>query len=213
MALTSRGIDGGVDINVLVDTTGSGDAEVVKLAIGTLGSSTLVPGDGTNGMVVQIKDGADVTEGAKADAAAANPSATASVVAILKGIWTAIRDQIYPASSTPLIAGSGNVANATATATLTGVALKTMYLTGFTITAGGATAAAVVQVTVSGLLGGSRIYIFGVPAGAGVPATPLNVHFNPPLPASAVNTSIAVSVPALGTGNTNAAVVAQGYYI
>jgi hypothetical protein len=70
-----------------------------------------------------------------------------------------------------------------------------------------------VQVTVSGLLGGSRIYIFGVPAGAGVPATPLVVDFNPPLPASATNTSIAVSMPTLGAGNTNAAVVAQGFYI
>lgn len=158
-------------------------------------------------------DGGDVTQGLKADAAAANPSATATIVAILKGIWTTLRDQIYPASATPLIAGSGNVANASAAATLTGVSAKTMYLTGFEITAGGATAAAVVNVTVAGLLGGSRIYTFGVPAGAGVPATPLVVAFDPPLPASATNTSISVTCPALGTGNTNATVVARGFYI
>ena len=213
MALTSRGIDGGSDIQVLVDTTGAGDAEVVKLAIGTFGSSTLVPGDGTNGMYVQSPDGAVVTLGALADAAAASPSASATLMSVMRGIWTAVRDQIYPASATPLIAGSGNVANATATATLTGVALKTMYITGFTMTAAGATAATSVQLTVSGLLGGSRIYIFGVPTGAGVPATPLNVAFDPPLPASAVNTSIAVSCPALGAGNLLAAVVAYGFYI
>lgn len=213
MAITSRGIDGGTDINVMVDNTASGDAEIVKLGIGTVGSPTLLPGDGTNGLVVQINNGADVAQGAVADAAAASPSVSGSVIAVLKGIWTTLRDQIYPASSTPLIAGSGNVAAATATATLGAVASKTMYLTGFTCTAGGATAAAVVDVTVAGLLGGSRIYTFGAPAGAGVPATPLNVAFNPPLPASAVNTAISVSFPSLGAGNVRAAVVATGFYI
>lgn len=118
----------------------------------------------------------------------------------------------YSAAQTPLIAGSGNVANASAVATLTGTATTTVYIAGFEITGGGATAASVVTVTVAGLLGGTRSYTYGAVAGAGVPNAPLVVAFNPPLPASAINTPIVVTCPALGSGNTNATVVAHGFY-
>ena len=43
--------------------------------------------------------------------------------------------------------------------------------------------------------------------------TPMTVVFNPPLPASAVNTAIVLTLPALGLGNTNAAAVAHGYSV
>lgn len=118
-----------------------------------------------------------------------------------------------PLNATSVAASSGNVANASAAATIAAVALKTNYLTGFQITAGGATAAAVVSVTVTGLLGGTLTFTFGVPAGAGVPATPLVVTFPNPLPGSAVNTAIVVTCPALGAGNTNATANAQGYVL
>lgn len=118
-----------------------------------------------------------------------------------------------PLSATSVSASSGNVANASAAATIPAVAAKTNYITGFQITAGGATAAAVVSVTVTGLLGGTATFTFGVPAGAGVPATPLVITFPNPLPASAVNTAIVVTCPALGAGNTNATVTAQGYVL
>jgi hypothetical protein len=39
---------------------------------------------------VTIADGADVALGARADAAAANPGVAATVIAILKGIWTTL---------------------------------------------------------------------------------------------------------------------------
>ncbi len=42
------------------------------------------------GPAVTIANGADATQGAKADAAVVDPSATASVVALLKGILTAL---------------------------------------------------------------------------------------------------------------------------
>jgi hypothetical protein len=119
----------------------------------------------------------------------------------------------YPPAATPLIAGSGVVANASAVATLSGAASVTTHLTGFEVTAGGATNSGLVEVVVSGLLGGSRSYVFGVPAGPTVPAVPLTVDFSAALPASAVNTSIVVTVPALGAGNTHCAVVARGYRI
>lgn len=113
---------------------------------------------------------------------------------------------------TGVTSSSGNVANATATATLAAPGAGiTNYLTGFEITAAGATAAAVVLVTVTGTIGGTMTFVFAVPAGATAPATPLIVAFPEPIPASAANVAIVVSLPALGAGNTNAAVVAHGF--
>lgn len=124
----------------------------------------------------------------------------------------------YPIDSTgvsavPIKASSGNVANATATASLAGVAAKTTYITGFDVTGSGATAGSVVSVTVTGLLGGTSTYTLAVSAGAAVGNAPLVIDFVPPLPASAVNTAIVVTCPALGLGNTNNTVNAYGYYI
>lgn len=119
--------------------------------------------------------------------------------------------QPYNSSQTPITASSGNVANASAVATLAAVAAKTTYLTGFQITAGGATAGADVTVTVTGVITGTMSYTFTFPTGAVVPAQPLVVPFPYPIPASAVNTAIVVTVPAGGTGNTNTTVSAQGF--
>lgn len=119
----------------------------------------------------------------------------------------------YSNQMTVLTSSSGNVANASAVATLAATAAKTTWITGFEITAGGATASAVVVSTVVGVLGGTMSYIFAAPAGATVGATPLVVMFDNPIPGSAVNTAIVVTLPALGAGNTNAAVVAHGFVI
>lgn len=119
----------------------------------------------------------------------------------------------YPAGAVPLIAGSGNVANASAVATLTPTATTTMYLAGFEITGSGATAGLPATVTVAGLLGGTRSYTYNFAIGALVGNTPLVVQFDPPLPASAVNTAIVVTCPASGVGGTNNTVVAHGFYV
>lgn len=118
-----------------------------------------------------------------------------------------------PSGQTALNASSGNVANASAVATLTGAAGATTYLTGFEITGAGATAPGVVVATVTGLLGGTMSYIVTAMTGATSANTPLVVVFDPAQPASAVNTAIVVTLPALGAGNTNAAVSAHGYRI
>jgi hypothetical protein len=112
---------------------------------------------------------------------------------------------------TQVTGSSGNVANATATASLPAVAGKTNFLTGFQCTATGATGALVVNVTVTGLVTGTATYTFVFPAGVTVQATSLIVSFVTPVKASAVNTAIVVTLPAGGTGNTNAAVNVQGY--
>jgi hypothetical protein len=54
-------------------------------------------------------------------------------------------------------------------------------------------------------------YTFCAPAGVAAEALPLIVNFNPPIPAASVNTAIVVTLPSLGAGNTNAAVVTHGF--
>lgn len=54
MALVSRGVDSGVGIDVLVDDGATGDMQVMKLAISTLGSEALIPADTTNGLDVDV---------------------------------------------------------------------------------------------------------------------------------------------------------------
>lgn len=117
----------------------------------------------------------------------------------------------YLSSQTPETAASGNVANTAAVATLAASAGKTTYITGFQCTATGSTAAAVVNVTVAGVITGTMTYTFVFPAGVTTLATPLNVTFSNPVPASAANTTIAVTLPAGTAGNTNEACNAQGF--
>lgn len=119
----------------------------------------------------------------------------------------------YPAGANPIVGDSGNVANATATATLAAAAGVTTWLTGFIVTASGATAAAVVTGTITGVKGGTLHFTFTAPAGVSAAATPLIVELDRPLQASAKNQAIAVVLPALGSGNTNATVIATGFQL
>lgn len=117
------------------------------------------------------------------------------------------------AAPTTTVASSGNVANASAVATLAATAAKTNYITGFQCTATGATVALAANLTVTGLAGGTLTYTFAFPVGVAVAATSLNVTFPNPVPASATNTAVVVTLPAGGVGNTNAACNAQGFQL
>lgn len=119
----------------------------------------------------------------------------------------------YANGATPITATSGNVANATATATLAGTSGKTTYITGFQVTGSGATLGLPVIVTVTNLVSGTNSYIYSAVAGVLLENSELVITFNPAVPASAANTSIVVSCPALGMGNTNNVVNAQGYQL
>jgi hypothetical protein len=112
---------------------------------------------------------------------------------------------------TPITATSGNVAAATATATLAAVSNQTTYITGFEITGTGAAAGLPVICTVTGVVGGPLSYIYAAAAGVLVENTPLIVEYVEPIPATAVNVAIVVSCPTLGSGNTNNAVTAHGF--
>lgn len=111
----------------------------------------------------------------------------------------------------PVTGASGNVAAAPAIATLPGTPGLTTFISGFEITASGATAASCVNATVAGVVSGSLTYTFCAPAGTTAPAPALIVNFNPPIPATSVNTAIVVTLPSLGAGNANAAVVTHGF--
>ena len=119
----------------------------------------------------------------------------------------------YPIGATPITASSGNVAAGAAVATLAKLATKTTYITGFEITSSGATVGLVVNPTVVGTITGTLTYVYTAVAGALLANSPLIVIFNPPIPSSAVNTDIVVTLPSLGIGNTNACVVAHGYQL
>jgi hypothetical protein len=108
---------------------------------------------------------------------------------------------------------TGSAANAAAAnnVSLPAVAGKTNWLTGFEVTGAGATAASVITVTITGTITGTLNYQLPIPAGAAVGVTPLVVEFPVPIPASGVNTAIALNVPSFGAGNTNAAAVIHGY--
>lgn len=85
------------------------------------------------------------------------------------------------------------------------------YLSGFTVTGGGATAGSFIQITISGVNNGPLTYQYAVPAGATVAAPTLDVHFVPPLVGTAVNTAVVVNVPSFGAGNTNASATCYGF--
>lgn len=131
----------------------------------------------------------------------------------MPGTTTGINVLPYPATATVITSASGNVANATAAATLAGAASKTTYITGFVCSSSGSTAGSAVTVTVTGTISGTLSFTFVAPTGALTAAAPLNVQFASPIPASTTNTAIVVSMPALGTGNTNATTVATGYQL
>jgi len=121
----------------------------------------------------------------------------------------------HPVAATPVSSSSGNVANAAAVGTIAAVAGKTSYLSGFSVSALGATAGSTQTLTIAGLAGGSRTLLVLVPAGVGLPVNPFPLieKFDPPLAASAPNTAITVTLPALGAGNTNAMVNAEGFQL
>ena len=108
---------------------------------------------------------------------------------------------------------STNVANAVASASTGSAVGKTSYLTGLTVTGSGATVGTTVQVTITGLLGGSISYNYTAETGADKGNRPLNINFIPPLPASGPGTGILATCPALGAGNLANMVTITGFIL
>lgn len=119
---------------------------------------------------------------------------------------------MLPPGSTQVTATSGNVANASAVATMAAVSGRTNNISGFSVTGSGSTVGLPVTVTVAGLLGGSLPYTYTAAIGATVGNTPLVIKYAAPIAASGLNTAITVTCPALGAGNTNNTVTTHGFY-
>ena len=119
----------------------------------------------------------------------------------------------YPTGATAITGASGNVKATAAVASLAAAKDQTTYISGFEITSGGATSAALVNPTVTGTITGTLTYTYGTVAGVTSQNAPLTVTFIPPIPASAVNTKIDVTLPSLGSGNVAATVTAHGFQL
>lgn len=116
---------------------------------------------------------------------------------------------------TPVAGNAAGAAQINA-ASLAAAANRTNYIEGFDVTGGGATAAGVIEATVTGLQAGTLKFELPIAAGATAPAFSnptgmFSVRFPSPLPASGLNTAITVTVPSFGAGNTNASVNAYGF--
>lgn len=141
-------------------------------------------------------------------------TATNGILQLMQGGTLVIGTvQDYPPNATAVTASSGNAANAAATAAFTASTTKLIWITGFDIGSAGATAAKAVTVTLTGVVNGPLVFTYATLAGASTLNAPLSIRFPAPIPATAVGTAVAVSLPALGTGNTNASVTAYGYLL
>lgn len=135
-----------------------------------------------------------------------------AALAFLAGASPCFGQYVGTFGGIPINASSGNVAAATATATLPpSVSGKTTYICGFSITSSGSTGAAVVSPTVTGPIGGTMTFTYSSVAGVTLGNPILAVVFNTCVPANAPNVAIVVSMPSLGAGNTNATVNAWGF--
>lgn len=134
-----------------------------------------------------------------------------AIVLATAAAFAQTNNSTYPAGAIAVANSSGNVAAAVATATLPAAQARTTYICGFTVTSGGSTAAATVNVTVTNTIGGTLTYSYSTSTGVDAPSAPLPVSISPCLPASGVNTTIVVSMPSLGAGNAHASISATGY--
>jgi hypothetical protein len=111
---------------------------------------------------------------------------------------------------TPVMS-SARGTNATITATLPAAVGKSTYITGFAVHAGFATAGIELDVQVTGIPT-TLDFDIRVPTSAGnVAGMWQSNYFQPPLPSSATNTAIVVTVPAAGAGDSGTSVCAWGY--
>lgn len=121
-------------------------------------------------------------------------------------------NELMARSDTPIVATSGNVANASAVATIPAVEGKIAHLVGIRVSGLGATAADTVDVSITGVAGDDLVYPYTAIEGAGLANTALDETFATAAPAPDDETDIVVTCPALGAGNTHNQVVAFGFY-
>jgi hypothetical protein len=116
-------------------------------------------------------------------------------------------------AGTPVAAVFTGADTTTQNVALAGVANKTTYICGISVTGLGATGLTAISVTVASIAPGVTLtFQYVMPAGATVQSTPLAVNFSMCLPASATGTAITVTVPG-AAGNTATQINAWGYQL
>lgn len=186
-------------------TPGPASGGTAAINLTQLNSGTIATGTGaSNAQTQRVTVSSDSTIGAEGGDGSTQASNANGLP---------VSETPYPYLATAITAASGNVANASAAASLAGVSGKTTYITGFQCTSSGATVGAVVNLTVTGVITGTMTYTYVAVAGAVLADPDKIVIFSKPVPASAPNTAITVTLPALGAGNTNSACNAQGFQL
>lgn len=128
---------------------------------------------------------------------ATNPMPGSAIPAGSNVIGTVNESSQYPLGATAITASATGTTGAT-TATLAGAANKTTYICSLSIRSN-ATAAATGNATVTGTITGTLNFThWTAPLASGIGIT--EMIFNPCVPASAVNTGIAIISPAPGAG-------------
>lgn len=108
------------------------------------------------------------------------------------------------------VGAAATAAAAVMTLTLTSDPNRRTKLKGIVIDGLGATAASVIEATVTGLVGGTMRLKVAVPAGATTAIARVAELFGDGIPASGDDVDIVVSVPSFGAGNTSAVAYAWG---
>lgn len=187
--------------------TGQGQATVVFVDFPVI---PFLSGIGA-GSAVSIVDGGDVALGSTTDVAAAGDTVTATLISLEKRLLQKSGIGSIPFGATP-VAAVATTANALATATLPAVVGKTNYVTSIQVTGLGPTAAGFGNAQLTGVLGGAINHYLNAPA-APAACSPIIVNYNPPLPASALNTAISLALGALGAGSASQSVSIQGFVL
>lgn len=197
------------------------------------GSDTLIISTGTGSVFISGGGGGGIS-GTTSNASSGVATSSTNVATVgynyawngttwdqMSGVNTVPTGQIGPypginttgtfVPGTPITCATGNVAASAAICTLPGVSGKTTYITGFYCRGAGATVAAIVSPTLVGIITGTQTYEIAVIAGAVLDSGAFTRSFVPAVSASAQNTAIVLTVPSLGTGNTNYSCNAEGY--
>jgi hypothetical protein len=99
--------------------------------------------------------------------------------------------------------------------TMAAITGRRSFITGLTLTAGGATAAAVLDCTLTNADQANTAktlhFVFPIPAGVTAGAQPLTIPFAPPLPIVPGQACV-LTMPSAGAGNTIQSIAAQGFY-
>lgn len=143
----------------------------------------------------------------------------ATALALSSSLATAQTQQYsgYPSNSVPLIAASANTPAGIITLTFAARVGWRNYLQHITCTGGGATAGSNIVAAITGLdvdgVATQPSFILSPPTGATVGMPRFDVAYDPPLPATAANTAIVLTVPSFGAGNTHAMCSMTGFQI